>query len=411
MRRWVSLGGWCGPSLLLSKLDMRTPFDASVHPHEKEISEFLPFDFVRCTLDGISELTKNGFGDGLEHFLPGNYKTRWLALEKESETQHNPSSIDPLSFPLESILLFPPDPVSIWLLFRSRHACFTHFDLNNTQILKELETRVVAWENMFKQTQTSNNNENHHRGITFLRTVMAEDPLEEVLYMPTLHDTFREAFQQHQHHNADFRTVLVVHNQSERTEPLFFIKESNHSNNNNVCIVWNVKEEYGNENENKISLFDACESGYQTVLYAMSKEANWRQYVNRLPTSEEYIKLKQQQQSSSSVFVPSSQFSTIEGVLPAVRGSCKGFGSTFHENENNKNTKTNWSCRYCSSTNGHAMTNANSFDANRDGAPIPFTEEERDILLLQYALQGGDEVAAVEKACLAVKERFNVQKR
>ncbi|CUG87246.1 Hypothetical protein, putative [Bodo saltans] len=158
-RRLVSLGGWCGPGLMLSKLGLRAPEDQ------------YPFDVVRATLDGVVHFTGNGFGP--EFFPPG-----------------------PLPYKM--------DPASIWLLFRGPHTCFTHMDLNRKQVLDEFQWRFNNWSELMSGKRGP---------VVFLRTSLCENPFMEAGLLPM----WEEAVTAKSKGALDFKTVLIVHNQGSET--------------------------------------------------------------------------------------------------------------------------------------------------------------------------------------------------
>lgn len=161
-RRWVSLGGWCGPSLMLSKLQIR--------PMEEQ----LPFDMVRTSFDGVIHFATEGFN---KDFFP--------------------SPLPP----------YEMDPASIWMLFRGTHTCITHFDINNPMIQARFHQKFQEWNAMVEKAE---------RPVTFIRTSIAENPFAEVGLLPL----FEETLMQKSSGKLSFRTIMVVHDQGAVTEKI-----------------------------------------------------------------------------------------------------------------------------------------------------------------------------------------------
>ncbi|KPI90370.1 hypothetical protein ABL78_0446 [Leptomonas seymouri] len=182
-----------------------------------------------------------------------------------------------------------------------------------------------------------------------------------------------------------FRTVLVVHDQAEMTQPLCcFPREA--SAHQSPCIVWNVKRQAASfaptAADNEPSLLDQCHDGYQTVLTTMCKEQKWRSLDATLPSYEAYMK------SRGKPFEPYTELSRVAGV-PAVRGTCTGFGSTL--------SAALGRCVHCGCSDGHAVA-ADRFDTKQK-----WKDGDVDDLLMNYALHRCDEVAAVEATALKQK--------
>lgn len=412
MRRWISLGGWCGPSLMLTKLGLR--------PAE----EALPFDMVRCTFDGLVELTTNGFTSSASptpvsvdcgDTVSGSYAFPRNALDgffpmpqpavQAKEATNEQSGEDSSG----ALLTFAPDPVSVWLLFRSQHACFTHFDLNNPEVQAEFQRRMKEWDlllssqarnasrsgakNGTDSSSAGSSAAKYTGGVTFVRTTIAENPAEEIEMLPQFHNAVRRRTRG----QLPFRTVLVVHDQAESTQPLCSFP-SETSAHQSPCIVWNIKRqttspptsvEAGAASpavEKEPSLLDQCHDGYQTILTTMSKEQKWRSLDASLPSYAAYMKAR------GRPFTPYTELSRVAGI-PAVRGTCTGFGSTF--------SAALGRCVHCGCTDGHAVP-ADRFDTQRT-----WTDADVDDLLMNYALHRCDAVAAVEATALAQQRGAN----
>lgn len=349
MRRWVPLGGWCGPSLMLAKLGVRP------------MEEALPFDMVRCTMDGIILFTRDGFASG---YFPGSLDAR----------------------------PFPYDPVSIWLLFRSQHSCFTHFDLNAPMAAEELLRRIDNWEVLLAPDPSSAMKSLtpdwvlDRRPITFLRTTIAENPQEEIALLPAFHDALKEKTKG----KLPFRTVMVVHDQASTTKPLCSVGDEE-----SACVVWNLRRDRRLPSEvpqaedgkpskhEQRSLLDECHDGYQTIITTMSKEQEWQSLSRELPTFHTYV-------PEQGKWHPYRDLCRAEG-LPVVRGSCTGIGSTHGKD----------ACPFCGSTDGHSIAK-DIFDRMET-----WTEDQETNLLMAYAMNNGDKVAAVETIALAQSRGAN----
>lgn len=153
MRKLVSLGGWCGPALILGKLGLRT--------------EAYPFDFSRVTLDGVIHFVRHGFDEGFYPPGPPPYK---------------------------------PECVGIWVLFRGRHTAFAHFDLNDEKVKQGFKRKFERWEHMLATSAEP---------VTFFRTVTARNPKEELSRIGELERSISD-----RNPNLDFRIVVSVHDQN-----------------------------------------------------------------------------------------------------------------------------------------------------------------------------------------------------
>jgi hypothetical protein len=364
--------------------------------------EALPFDMVRCTFDGLVQLTANGFTSSSHPSPPparhadGDDKAK-LTSAPYAFPHEQYDGFFPLSSTSSSdregdsgaTLRFSPDPVSIWLLFRSQHACFTHFDLNHPDVQAEFRRRIQEW-NALLSPQTSANHARSGNGksvsaVTFIRTVIAENAADEIEMLPQFHQAVRSRTQG----QLSFRTVLVVHDQAETTQPLcsFPQETSEHAS---PCILWNITrqqqavsaEANAAEMGNESSLLDQCHDGYQTILTTMCKEQKWRSLDSSLPSYADFMNAR------GKPFTPYTELSRVAGV-PAVRGTCTGFGSTF--------SAVLGRCVHCGCTDGHA-TQMDQFDTRQ-----PWADTDVDDLLMNYAMHRCDEVAAVEATALKQK--------
>ena len=264
-RHFVSIGGWCGPALILGKLGLR---------HQS-----YPFDFSRVTMDGVIHFLQHGFRNGF--FPPGSKPYR-------------------------------PECVGIWVLFRGLHTAFAHFDLNDPKVEVAFQRKIERWDSLLRGVEP----------VTFFRTVTATNPQDELSLVPLFEDCVRRL-----HPQLDFRTVLVVHDQGflweqrrcddcTATTPTTFSTSSddissssscpvapeigflsstlsslNHKNSNNTtypcypcppaiemqriskqCKLWCLQY---TEDGSK-SLFDRCENGYAHIVADAMNDALWK---------------------------------------------------------------------------------------------------------------------------------------
>jgi hypothetical protein len=317
-RRWVSLGGWCGPSLMLSKLGKRPPHDQ------------LPFDVVRCSLVGVVHFAKNGFTNG---FFP--------------------AAAPP----------YVADPVSIWLLFRGQHTCFTHFDLSSPAVQYTFGERFKQWDSMVRDAPAP---------VLIIRTAIAQNPLDELKYVPML----QRVLDEQSRGRLDHRIVMVMHNQGEVTAPVGMINER--------AVLWNLA--LAHSGQPGVSLFDKTHDGYQQIIETVERDLFWApEAASALPAMDTPAAVAKLSRSIK----PYTELCRVEGV-PALRGSCTGVDTTTGE--------ALGSCMACGCTDGHPVTDPAAFDLGQ-----PWTEaEDADIwtLLLQSKqndpMRPFDAVAAVE---------------
>lgn len=354
-RQWISLGGWCGPSLILSKLG-RTSH-----------ASHMPYDMVRCTLDGIAEFTKVGFGlDGANFFPRPN--------------EHG---------------VFVPDPVSIWLLFRGWHTAFTHYDLNRPLVRDLFVERMRRWAALFDSSG------GERRQVIFLRTSISEDPLAEFRFVPALQRIFDEASD----FKLDHRFVLVHHHHHHRpqqshskseTKPVCFIDDDKRA------VLWSLAHDPGVDAS--ASLFDKSEAGYRKIVETCENDDWWlraqqqQQQQQRVFEGRDRAILLQSLNNKKkvdddalllSLSSPSRLLSHVEGI-PTFRGTCSGFGST-------ESHALGGVCISCGDNTGHALNSPTLFDSGRPWTP----DEEGEIadLVVQHQLEGAaaDVVQKVEE--------------
>lgn len=344
---------------------------------KRPASALTPFDMTRSTLDGIIDLTASGF-------QPGKYLPHPAPLPRR----------------------YIPDPVSIWLLFRSHHVCFTHFDLNHEEAIPLLAHRIQFWDALVSQQMvqlapilvTLGVPEGKRKAygspppslfplpshVTFLRTVTAEHPEEEIEAIPQLHRLLRER----SGGRLRFRTVLVMHNQGPATAPLCCIpSEANEFG--TPCVIWNLRRAACGA---RASLLDECHDGYKTIIEAMSGDGGW-EHAHALPSYAEYAARRMEsrggEETPQRAFRPYTELSLVCGV-PAVRGTCAGFGSTRSA------VSPDDPCPLCGSSDGHSASSQKTrFDSGK-----PWTPEALLELVNTLMSCDGDEVLAVEKFAL-----------
>lgn len=356
----MSIGGWCGPALILGKLGLRT--------------EAFPFDFSRCTLDGVIHFIENGFHEGF--FPPGPPPYR-------------------------------PECVGIWVLFRGIHTAFAHFDLNDPKIINGFERKLERWDNLLNGVALDDQHA-ANEPVTFFRTVAARDPREELALIPAL-----EAALKKRNPHLDYRLVVVVHDQGFLNSTTEFQPLSER------CTLWAL--DY--TETNKKTLFDRSQQAYAKIVMASLNDDNWPAKrtpaesnvtalrivesfpeLRSLPASDDLVAVDGASppehvlllpQHVALVPVPADELTVdrfqwrshnnialIDGIA-SVGGTCVGIGSTRCQLG---------TCAFCGSTNLHKA--GRPFRTNR-----PFTDEEDELLLvhLYKILTGGDKVAAVEQ--------------
>ena len=268
-RKCVSIGGWCGPALILGKLGIRT--------------EAFPFDFSRVTMDGVIHFTTNGFGEGF--FPPGPPP-------------------------------FRPECVGIWVLFRGQHTAFAHFDLNDPKIHHAFERKIERWNQLLDNRDGT--------PVTFFRTVAARDPTEELKLIPEWEAALRD-----RNPTLDYRNVVVLHDQqlpspagaqktvteagvmpgpfvTQRLEPL-----------TSKTQLWSL--EY-TEDESR-TLFDRSQEGYTEIVAHSLDDNNWPAQTKSTVTGGDNASPHPRQWRSH------NNIALIDGIA-SVGGTCIGVGST-----------------------------------------------------------------------------------
>ncbi|KAK7196442.1 putative papain-like cysteine peptidase (DUF1796) [Novymonas esmeraldas] len=156
-RKYISLGGWCGPALILGKMGLRT--------------EAYPFDFSRVTADGLLHFIEKGFANGFYPPGPPPYR---------------------------------PECVGPWVLFRGQHTAFAHFDLNDARVQAHFRVKMTRFDAALDTPA---------RPVTLFRTVTAHHPEEELAVVLEL-----EAAIARRSPALDFRIVTMVHDQGLRAD-------------------------------------------------------------------------------------------------------------------------------------------------------------------------------------------------
>eukprot|EP00758_Cryptobia_borreli_P002688 Tbor_TRINITY_DN3211_c0_g1::TRINITY_DN3211_c0_g1_i1::g.23819::m.23819 len=225
-RKLVSIGGWCGPALILGKLGLRY--------------EAYPFDFSRVTLDGVCHFINNGFSHGFYPPGPPPYR---------------------------------PECVGIWVLFRGQHTAFAHFDLNDKSVQDGLNRKIERWECLLDSTDG--------QPVTFFRSVSARNPIEELSIIQLFNESVKK-----RNPNLDFRTVVSVHDQGfvwdaaeketenirSSTKALFRPNAATpfHKMDDRTSL-WAV----GYTESDQKTLFDRSQAGYGQIVTASLDESNW----------------------------------------------------------------------------------------------------------------------------------------
>lgn len=334
----------------------------------RPITALTPFDMVRCTWDGLIHMTSTGFKDG--EYLPEP-----AVLSAKDEDRR----------------LYRPDAAHIWLLFRSQHACFTHFDLNQPETIMTVRERIANYGRILSGEYSPT--------VTFLRTIIAANPMDELSRVAEFH----KAVRMKSNGNLKFRTVMVMHDQESETKPVCCYPEEERDF-SSPCVVWNLHREAPHVSASHtpseaaemgklecttlkpISLFDQCHAGYERIITQMSQKEQWEE-VMKLPSYDDYVASRSSSGEKKSAFQPYNKLNLVAG-LPAVRGTCTGFGSTLCQ------VSKDDPCPHCGSCDGHSS--ALSAPPSDAAVEKPWSEDEMWELMLFYAMHNGDEVATVE---------------
>ena len=296
--RIVCLGGWCGPSQAISKMGLR-------HPHDS----FSPFEFVRCSMDAVTEYTNLG---RLCNFFP------------------DPADID---------------PVSIWLLFRSRHSCFAHFDIRKPEVQRIFHKRMEGYQELLKSSAD----------ILFVRTAISTDPMHEINEIRRFHEVLCQV----RPYAAQSRSVLIIHDQKMQQTGILYHPSSD-------IMISNL--EY-NEHKKNESLFSQTEDGYMKILKSALDTPLWQSKYNA-PSQWQFRKHK--------------NLSHIEGV-PIFTHDCIGYGTTFKVSKKMRvMSASKMNCSACTTGTMHTIRDIYAWDSKKD-----WTDEE-SIELMRVKFQIGE---------------------
>jgi hypothetical protein len=344
-RKYISLGGWCGPALILGKLGLRT--------------EAYPFDFSRVTMDGVIHFLQYGFEDGFYPAGPPPYK---------------------------------PECVGPWVLFRGQHTAFAHFDLNDPAVQAHFTVKIDRLRTVLDTPE---------RPVTFFRTVTARFPQEELALAARL-----EAVIAQRNPSLDFRIVLMVHDQGlaanaaqlaplsprmalwvlrYRGDPSLTLFDRTHDAYRAVVLHSVAETSWSAEHMTATSVPVSVGEGLSTDVYDDVRHAYKADGVTRLADVpvEDMTWERFPWRSHDNLAL-------IDGVA-SVGGTCVGVGSTAMLSDASEPWRAK-RCRYCGSTTFHAA--GRPFRTER-----PFTEEEDQLVLMHLyrILTGADKVAAVEQ--------------
>lgn len=417
----VSLGGWCGPALVLSKLGLR--------------NLAFPFDFCRCTLDGVIQFVERGFDDS---FFPAGGRP------------------------------YIPECVGPYVLFRGQHTAFAHFDLNSDEVLEGFQRKFDRFFQLLDTGRLSSltpqdgriGNRSDHSTIygpggstveclfpsvecgdcgaadgsanadvqhddrwqydvLFLRTVTARFPQEELALARVLESKLLK-----RNPYLSFQIVFVVHDQGLVAPVVELAPMSSR------IRVWILEYETSTEG---LSLLDRTETGYKYIIQQVlnDKKVSQNPFVSAIPgrahterldfpfnfNTNAYFDVDHQQWLPRSTIraepvanscMTVSKFpwrahdnlALIDGVA-SVGGTCTGVGSTkmviqhpFGEFATPKR-----SCAYCGNTDFHKSFRP--YGVGVDGeAALPFSVRDDALLLshLYLILQtGADKIAIIDR--------------
>ncbi|RNF03017.1 hypothetical protein TraAM80_06018 [Trypanosoma rangeli] len=327
-RKYVSMGGWCGPALILGKLGLRT--------------EAYPFDFSRCTLDGVLHFIRDGFAHGFYPPGPPPYR---------------------------------PECVGIWVLYRGQHTAFAHFDLNDPAIQAQFSRKMQRWDALIDTPATP---------VTFFRTISARDPMEEIRLIPEV-----EAALVARNPALDFRIVMIAHDQGLVARSVELAPLSPR------VSLWALAYTC----DATFTLFDRSQRAYADIVLHSVQEENWPLDPARTPmpvglrdTEADYERRVLHRSDGDQISFDSlrvdafpwrghDNIALIDGVA-SVGGTCVGIGST---------RCVDGRCAFCGNTDYHKA--GRPFRTDR-----PFAAEEDQLILvhLYRILAGGDKIEVVE---------------
>ncbi|GET87326.1 hypothetical protein, conserved [Leishmania tarentolae] len=353
-RKYISLGGWCGPALMLGKLGLRT--------------EAYPFDFSRVTLDGLIHFIRNGFAEGFYPPGPPPYR---------------------------------PECVGPWVLFRGQHTAFAHFDLNDPQVQAHFQVKMRRFDAVLDSPE---------RPVTFFRTVTARYPQEELALALDLEEAMAR-----RNPSLDFRIVFMVHDQGLRANavqlaplsprvtlwtlqyrglPGDTLFDRTHTAYHTVLVHSVLEKNWPAVNVGVATPPPASTTSAEA--WDFGSEAVCCDGVTRtvdIPFTD--LTMKRFPWRSH------NNLALIDGVA-SVGGTCAGIGSTKMLEDASATLRVEGQvrrkCRYCGDATYHAA--GRPFRTER-----PFTDEEDQLVLIHLytILTGGDKVAAVEKLAHAMK--------
>jgi hypothetical protein len=208
--------------------------------------------------------------------------------------------------------------------------------------------------------------------VVFFRTAIAQNPLDEVKYIPM----FQRVLDEQSNGRLCHRFVLAMHNQGEKTLPVGRI--------NDRAVLWNLA--LTRAREPGVSLFDKSHDGCRLIMDTVEADDFWSPAsLAALPPLDSAAAVAQLSRSMT----PYTELCRVEGV-PALRGSCAGIDTTTGE--------ALGSCLACGATDGHALLDPAASDVGQ-----PWTEaEEADLLMMLMQRKANDPmrpfdtVAAVE---------------
>ncbi|EPY26419.1 hypothetical protein AGDE_08374 [Angomonas deanei] len=236
--------------------------------------------------------------------------------------------------------------------------------------------------------------------VTFLRTVTARDPREELALASQLEECIAS-----RNPCLDFRVVFMVHDQGLRAPSVELAPLSQRMS------LWALSYDLTAGD----SLFDKCSKAYTSVLMHTVDDANWPLSpvnVARDPLHLSYLYANAEKRvlyaddtvrygDVSFDDLTAAQFpwrqhdnlALIDGVA-SVGGTCTGVGSTWMKGAPPSEVEGDAgpSCYYCGNCSFHLA-----------GKPVatnrPFTDEEDETIIvhLYKILTGGDKVEEVEK--------------
>ncbi|SYZ64268.1 Putative_papain-like_cysteine_peptidase_(DUF1796) (plasmid) [Leishmania braziliensis MHOM/BR/75/M2904] len=347
-RKYISLGGWCGPALMLGKLGLRT--------------EAYPFDFSRVTLDGLVHFIRNGFAEGFYPPGPPPYR---------------------------------PECVGPWVLFRGQHTAFAHFDLNDPRVQDHFQVKMRRFDAVLDAPV---------KPVTFFRTVTARHPQEELALALDLEEAVAR-----RNPSLDFRIVFMVHDQGLRANavqlaplsPRVSLWALQYRGSPDDTLFDRTHAAY-----HAVLLHSVAEDNWPAVNVGVAPSPPaTMESAEAFDFEREVLVCDGTARTDDVPFANLTRarfpwrshdnLALIDGVA-SVGGTCAGIGSTkmladvsaVLQVEGQVRRK----CRYCGNTTYHAA--GRPFRTER-----PFTDEEDQLVLIHLytILTGGDKVAAVEK--------------